>query len=54
MIKKIFLISTFTLFSFISSAQDLKKDVDTIKTKMDAFTSKTGSITKFIDIKKQI
>jgi hypothetical protein len=32
-------------------AQDIKKDVEKLKTKMDLYTSKTGSITKFIDIK---
>ncbi|GAB6008860.1 hypothetical protein [Dysgonomonas reticulitermitis] len=32
-------------------AQDAKKEVETIKTKMDAFSSKTGTITKFIDTK---
>ncbi|NDW17954.1 hypothetical protein D0T53_03355 [Dysgonomonas sp. 216] len=37
---------TFTLF-----AQDAKKEAETIKTKMDAFSSKTGTITKFIDTK---
>lgn len=49
--KKIFLISSIALSSFISSAQDLKKDAETIKTKMDVFASKTGTITKFIDTK---
>lgn len=32
-------------------AQDVKKEVENVKTKMDAFASKTGTITKFIDTK---
>jgi len=32
-------------------AQDIKKEVKTIETKMDAFASKTGIITKFTDTK---
>jgi hypothetical protein len=54
MIKKM----TFTLALLISTAtiyaQDVKKEAETVKTKMDAFASKTGSITKFIDTKLPI
>ena len=32
-------------------AQDVKKEAETVKTKMDMFASKTGAITKFIDTK---
>lgn len=49
---------TFTLALLISTAtiyaQDVKKEAETVKTKMDAFASKTGSITKFIDTKLPI
>jgi len=39
------------LFSSIIFAQEAKKDLETVKTKMDAFASKTGVITKFVDSK---
>ena len=32
-------------------SQDTKKEAETLKTKMDVFSSKTGTITKFIDTK---
>jgi hypothetical protein len=32
-------------------AQDVKKEAGTVKTKMDAFASKSGIITKFTDTK---
>ncbi len=32
-------------------AQDLKKEAESVKTKMDMFSSKTGTITKFTDTK---
>ncbi|RYG52261.1 MAG: hypothetical protein EOO01_06895 [Chitinophagaceae bacterium] len=32
-------------------AQDVKKEADAVKTKMDVFASKTGTITKFSDTK---
>ncbi len=32
-------------------AQDVKKEAESVKTKMDMFSSKTGTITKFIDNK---
>jgi len=44
-------ITSITLFSATLFAQDAKKEVETIKTKMDVFSSKTGSITKYIDTK---
>ena len=34
-----------------SFAQDAKKEIDAVKTKMDVFASKTGIITKYIDTK---
>ena len=37
------------LFIFQLKAQDVRKDADNIQTKMEAFSSKTGVITKFID-----
>ena len=35
------------------SAQEVKKEAENVKTKMDAFISKTGAIVKFTDIKLQ-
>lgn len=37
------------VFLFSSSAQDVKSEAKDIETKMDVFTSKTGTIVKFID-----
>ncbi len=37
--------------SIVTYGQDVKKEAETFKTKMDVFASKTGSITKFIDTK---
>jgi len=37
------------LFCMGLMAQDVKKEAETIKTKMDEFSSKTGAITKFTD-----
>lgn len=51
MLKKLMLISTVTVMSVTSYAQDVKKEAETVKTKMDVFASKTGSITKFRDFK---
>ncbi len=42
----VLLLGTITLYS-----QDVKKEAETVKTKMDAFASKTGIITKFTDTK---
>lgn len=51
MMKKFLLISTLTIMSIVTYGQDVKKEAETIKTKMDVFASKTGSITKFVDSK---
>lgn len=37
--------------SFHLKAQDVKKEAENVKTKMELFSSKTGVITKFIDTK---
>lgn len=50
MFKKIFYVSALILFSTVCG-QEVKKETETVKTKMDVFASKTGSITKFIDTK---
>ena len=43
------------LLGFLSLfAQDAKKEAEIVKTKMDMFSSKTGTITKFIDTKLPI
>lgn len=47
MLKKLFCVSTIILLTTLSYGQDVKKESETIKTKMDVFASKTGSITKF-------
>ncbi len=51
MIKKL----TITLTLFISAStlysQEVKKEAETVKTKMDVFSSRTGTITKYIDTK---
>ena|SRR5690554_5987285 len=51
MVRKFFLISTLTIMSVATYGQDVKKEAENIKTKMDVFASKTGSITKFVDTK---
>ncbi len=51
MVRKIFLISTLTIMSIATYGQDVKKEAENVKTKMDVFASKTGSITKFVDTK---
>lgn len=40
-----------TIMTISGICQDAKKDVEARKTKMDMFSSKTGTITKFIDTK---
>lgn len=50
MSKHLLLALAFIVGSFASGAQDTKKEAETIKTKMDAFVSKTGTITKFLDV----
>lgn len=37
--------------SIATYGQEVKKEAETVKTKMDVFASKTGSITKFVDAK---
>lgn len=39
------------LFSTLALAQDKKKEIKSVETKMEIFASKTGTITKFIDFK---
>jgi len=41
----------FVLFASLALAQETKKDVKHTTTKMEAFASKTGTITKFVDFK---
>lgn len=50
MLKNIFLVPGLVLCSIVSG-QETKKENESIKTKMDVFASKTGTITKFIDTK---
>lgn len=51
MLKKLFCVSAIILMTALSYGQDVKKESETIKTKMDVFASKIGSITKFVDYK---
>lgn len=51
MLKKISLVLVLLLGATMMFAQDAKKEAETVKTKMDAFASKTGTITKFTDSK---
>ena len=51
MTKRLLLLTTLSLFSISTFAQDSKKETETIKTKMGVFESKTGTITKFTDTK---
>ncbi|MCT2561932.1 MULTISPECIES: hypothetical protein [Chryseobacterium] len=51
MLKKIFSISAIAFITITSYGQEVKKEAETAKTKMDVFASKTGSITKFVDTK---
>lgn len=51
MIKKLTLALTLMATTATLYAQDVKKETETVKTKMDVFASKTGTITKFIDTK---
>ena len=46
---KILNIITLVLITSVGYTQDAKKETEAIKTKMDAFASKTGVITKFTD-----
>ncbi|MDR0365065.1 MAG: hypothetical protein LBH92_08640 [Bacteroidales bacterium] len=48
--KVIFLASAVLMsLSFQLKAQDVKKEAENVKTKMEVFSSKTGIVTKFID-----
>lgn len=51
MFKKSTIITTFLLTSASLFAQDVKKEAEKTITKMDLFSSKTGTITKFVDTK---
>lgn len=51
MIKKLLLIGALSILSISSFGQEIKKDAESVKTKMDVFASKTGNITKFTDTK---
>ncbi|EKT4520362.1 hypothetical protein JE950_002007 [Flavobacterium psychrophilum] len=47
--KKITIVITLLFASTTIFAQEVKKEIETVKTKMDLFSSKTGTITKFVD-----
>lgn len=47
--KRLIIISIIILLAKVSFAQDVKKEAESIKTKMEIFTSKTGTIIKFIN-----
>ncbi|MBZ4190647.1 hypothetical protein [Niabella beijingensis] len=49
MLKRLLVITTISLITITSYGQDTKKEGEDIKTKMDVFASKTGSLIKFID-----
>ena len=49
--KITFILSFTTLISVTSVSQDAKKEAKQIETKIEAFASKTGIITKFVDNK---
>lgn len=51
MLKKLCFISGILFITTLSYGQDVKKEAESVKTKMDVFASKTGSITKFVDNK---
>lgn len=51
MLKKLFTGSAVILLTALSYGQEVKKEAEAVKTKMDVFASKTGSITKFVDYK---
>lgn len=46
---KKYLALSMLLFTSLLIAQEAKKDLESVKTKMDVFASKTGVITKFVD-----
>ena len=47
--KKIKMLITLLFISTSIFAHEVKKEEETVKTKMDLFSSKTGTITKFVD-----
>jgi hypothetical protein len=47
--KKITMVITLLFVSATIFAQEVKKETEIVKTKMDLFSSKTGTITKFVD-----
>ncbi|MGJ7032813.1 hypothetical protein [Niabella hirudinis] len=49
MLKRLSAITAIALITVTSYGQDAKKEGEAVKTKMDVFTSKTGSLIKFID-----
>lgn len=51
MLKKSLIIVALSIISSTIFAQDVKKEAEVVKTKMEAFASKTGIITKFTDYK---
>lgn len=51
MIKKYLILFTLLLSGTTLIAQEVKKDGESVKTKMDIFSSKAGTITKFTDTK---
>jgi len=51
MIKKMTLALALLVTTLTIHAQDVKKEAEAVKTKMDVFVSKTGAITKFVDTK---
>jgi hypothetical protein len=51
MLKKTTIVVTMLFATMTIIAQEVKKEAETVKTKMDAFASKTGTITKFTDSK---
>lgn len=51
MFKYLFLFFTLTSFVISSFCQNVKKESETLRTKIDVFSSKTGTIIKFNDTK---
>lgn len=51
MLKTLFAVSAIILITTLNYGQDIKKESETLKTKMEVFASRTGNITKFVDYK---
>jgi len=51
MLKRLFSVSAIILITTLSYGQEVKKESETVKTKMEFFASRTGSMTKFVDNK---